>query len=62
MPWLLRGRMIAGLAVLLFSIAVCSRPSAGSDQQKSPPPQATPSVVYQSSTVLRATTRLVPTW
>jgi VWFA-related protein len=51
--------MIAGLAVLLFSIAVCSRPSAGSDQQKSPPPQATPSVVYQSSTVLRATTRLV---
>ncbi|HEY7403254.1 MAG TPA: VWA domain-containing protein [Candidatus Angelobacter sp.] len=59
MPWFSRWRIFAASSVLLLSIALCPRSSKGDDQQTSPPPQATPSLVYQTSTVLRATTRLV---
>src|SRR5947209_2852878 len=44
------------VVVLLFA-GIDSHPSEGSDQQSSPPQTQSP--VYQSSTVLRATTRLV---
>lgn len=44
------------IAVLLF-VAIDSQSSEGADQQTSPPQNQSP--VYQSSTVLRATTRLV---
>jgi VWFA-related protein len=53
-----RTRVPATCGVLLLSIALSARPSEGADQQTASP-QPSPSAVYQSPSVLRATTRLV---
>lgn len=57
MPWFTRWRTLVPCGVLLLSLGTYSQPINGADLQ-SASPQAQPSV-YQSSTVLRATTRLV---
>src|SRR4029077_16024701 len=56
MPRHLRGRTLVPFGVLFLSLGTYSQPNDGADQQ-SPSPQTQPTV-YQSSTVLRATTRL----
>jgi VWFA-related protein len=58
MPWLLRWRTLTTFSVVLLVIGIGSQPGNGSDQPPSSP-QQTQTPVYESSTVLRATTRLV---
>ena len=53
----MRWRTHVLFVVVLLLAGIDSHPSEGSDQQSSPPQTQSP--VYQSSTVLRATTRLV---
>ena len=58
MPWILRWRTLAAFGSLLLSAGIYSQPGNGADQPSYSPQQAQ-DPVYQSSTVLRATTRLV---
>ena len=53
----MHGRARLFFSILLVFLVVASYPSSGTDQQTSQPQNQ--SLVYQSSTVLRATTRLV---
>src|SRR6478752_511184 len=60
MPWILRWRTLAAFGSLLLSAGIYSQPGNGADQPSLPPQQQpAQDPVYQSSTVLRATTRLV---